>query len=85
VPAIGTALYGFEGKAPGRDRMEMTPPWKCSFCGKSQTEVKKVIAGPGGVYICNECIDLCNDIIVEEIEEKGGPNWWPWHRIETSE
>lgn len=38
---------------------------KCSFCGKSQREVKKLIAGPG-VYICDECIDLCNDIIVEE-------------------
>ncbi len=39
----------------------------CSFCGKSQKEVKKLIAGPG-VYICDECIDLCNDIIVEEKE-----------------
>jgi ATP-dependent Clp protease ATP-binding subunit ClpX len=38
---------------------------KCSFCGKGQKEVKKLIAGPG-VYICDECIDLCNDIIVEE-------------------
>ena len=34
----------------------------CSFCGKSQDEVKKLIAGPS-VYICNECVDLCNDII----------------------
>ena len=39
---------------------------KCSFCGKSQKQVKKLIAGPG-VYICDECIDLCNDIIVEEV------------------
>jgi ATP-dependent Clp protease ATP-binding subunit ClpX len=39
----------------------------CSFCGKSQKEVKKLIAGPG-VYICDECIDLCNDIIIEEKE-----------------
>lgn len=39
----------------------------CSFCGKSQREVKKLIAGPG-VYICDECIELCNDIIVEEEE-----------------
>ena len=39
----------------------------CSFCGKSQKEVKKLIAGPG-VYICDECIDLCNDIIAEERE-----------------
>ena len=40
----------------------------CSFCGKSQHEVRKLIAGPS-VYICNECIDLCNDIILEEINE----------------
>jgi ATP-dependent Clp protease ATP-binding subunit ClpX len=44
--------------------------------------VKKLIAGPGGIYICNECIDLCNDILVEEIEDEGVPNWWPWRRIE---
>ena len=43
----------------------------CSFCGKSQREVKKLIAGPS-VYICDECIDLCNDIIREEVT-KGGP------------
>ena len=41
---------------------------KCSFCGKSQKQVKKLIAGPG-VYICDECIDLCNDIIEEELTE----------------
>ncbi|MCO5112907.1 MAG: ATP-dependent Clp protease ATP-binding subunit ClpX [Bdellovibrionaceae bacterium] len=41
----------------------------CSFCGKSQREVKKLIAGPG-VYICDECIDLCNDIIVEEQDKE---------------
>ncbi|KEY90934.1 ATP-dependent Clp protease ATP-binding subunit [Candidatus Photodesmus blepharus] len=39
----------------------------CSFCGKSQNEVKKLIAGPS-VYICNECVDLCNDIISEEVK-----------------
>ncbi|MBX3261675.1 MAG: ATP-dependent Clp protease ATP-binding subunit ClpX, partial [Labilithrix sp.] len=39
----------------------------CSFCGKSQKEVKKLIAGPT-VYICDECIGLCNDIIAEEVE-----------------
>ena len=37
----------------------------CNFCGKSQKEVKKLIAGPG-VYICDECIELCNDIIYED-------------------
>ena len=41
---------------------------KCSFCGKTQKQVKKLIAGPG-VYICDECIDLCNEIIIEELQE----------------
>jgi len=41
---------------------------KCSFCGKSQKQVKKLIAGPG-VYICDECIELCNDIIAEELAD----------------
>jgi len=43
----------------------------CSFCGKNQTEVNKLIAGPA-VYICNECISLCNEIIEEEIKEEEG-------------
>ena len=41
---------------------------KCSFCGKSQKQVKKLIAGPG-VFICDECIDLCNEIIEEELAD----------------
>ena len=44
-----------------------TDKLNCSFCGKVQDEVKKLIAGPS-VYICNECVDLCNDIIEEEIK-----------------
>lgn len=43
----------------------------CSFCGKSQKEVKKLIAGPN-VYICDECVQLCNDIIAEEVEKESG-------------
>ena len=43
---------------------------KCSFCGKSQKQVKKLIAGPG-VYICDECIDLCNEIVEEELVDTG--------------
>ncbi len=48
---------------------------KCSFCGKSQDQVKKLIAGPG-VYICDECVDLCNEILDEELFE-GGPSATP--------
>jgi ATP-dependent protease Clp ATPase subunit len=42
----------------------------CSFCNKSQSEVAKLVAGPG-VYICNECIDLCNQIISQELDRNG--------------
>ncbi len=45
----------------------------CSFCGKSQHEVRKLIAGPS-VFICDECIELCNDIVQEELPESGEPN-----------
>ena len=47
---------------------ESTDLLKCSFCGKSQKQVRKLIAGPG-VYICDECIELCNEIIEEELSE----------------
>ena len=42
----------------------------CSFCGKSQHEVKKLIAGPS-VFICDECIELCNDIVRDEVPTEG--------------
>jgi hypothetical protein len=47
-------------------------PLQCSFCGKTQREVRKLIAGPT-VYICDECISLCNDIIAEESESATPP------------
>ena len=56
-------LYGKKSTTTGN--------YRCSFCGKSQEEVKKLIAGPS-VYICDECIELCNEIMVEEwAQEKG--------------
>jgi len=51
-----------------KDQKDHATPLKCSFCGKGQDEVKKLIAGPS-VFICNECVDLCNEIIAEEWEE----------------
>ena len=45
----------------------------CSFCGKSHSEVKKLIAGPG-VYICNECIEVCSTILQKEFAEEGQPD-----------
>ena len=50
------------------EKKEQGAPLKCSFCGKGQDEVKKLIAGPS-VFICNECVDLCNEIIAEEWED----------------
>jgi hypothetical protein len=41
----------------------------CSFCGKSQEQVEKVIAGPNGVYICNECVALCDDILDQQLTD----------------
>lgn len=49
---------------------------RCSFCGKNQHQVKKLVAGPG-VYICEECVDLCCEIFAEEI-----PEIWKWRRTE---
>ena len=43
---------------------------RCSFCNKSQSQVKKLIAGPAGVYICDECVEICEDILEEELEEE---------------
>ena len=40
----------------------------CSFCGKSEAQVEKLIAGPGDVHICNECVVLCNEIIFDELD-----------------
>lgn len=53
----------------GSKKIEGSSNLKCSFCGKNQREVKKLIAGPT-VYICDECIELCNDIIAEEYERE---------------
>ncbi len=50
--------------------LSKTPQFRCSFCGKSQDQVRKLIAGPE-VYICDECIGLCNEIILEELDDDG--------------
>ncbi|HEY5540401.1 MAG TPA: ATP-dependent Clp protease ATP-binding subunit ClpX, partial [Coriobacteriia bacterium] len=47
----------------------------CSFCGKPQRQVRKLIAGPDGVYICDECVDLCNDIVDEETEAEAAESF----------
>ena len=50
---------------------------RCSFCGKNQDQVRKMIAGTNGVYICDECIELCSEILEEELgnEEEERPDF----------
>ena len=43
---------------------------RCSFCGKTENQVHKMIAGPGGAYICDACVDICAEIIEEELEKE---------------
>ena len=52
---------------------KITGEIRCSFCNKTQDQVRKLIAGPGGVYICDECVDICADIIEEEFEDENEP------------
>ena len=48
---------------------------RCSFCNKTQSQVRKLIAGPNGTYICDECVDVCAEIIEEEMEFENGGDW----------
>ncbi len=52
-------------------RQERRRYTRCSFCGKGQDQVKKLVAGPG-VYICNSCIELCNEVLAEDARVGGG-------------
>jgi hypothetical protein len=56
----------------------------CSFCNKSQVDVAKLVAGPG-VFICNECVDLCNQIIMDELDRKNGPPAFADPPLDTQE
>ena len=47
---------------------------RCSFCGKTEEQVRKLIAGPEGVYICDECVEICSEIISEEFFDDYAPN-----------
>lgn len=56
----------YERMEKERTMREEKPAYQCSFCGRSAAEVRRMIAGPNRVYICNECVDLCNQIIAKE-------------------
>lgn len=58
-------------KGEGKGSVGKRVKYKCSFCGKQQQQVRRLIAGPGGVYICDECIALCNGIISKEQAKAG--------------
>ena len=59
--------------------------YRCSFCGKSQEQVERLIAGPGGVFICNECVALCQEIIQEEHVSQCAPEHAPAQRATEQE
>ena len=65
VAAVKKGLDSYVGPGRQRRRKRGRADLACSFCGKSQKQASKLIAGPG-VYICDECIDLCNEILAEE-------------------
>ena len=67
---VAMSMWSFLRKG-GSDEAESSPDkiLRCSFCSKTQHDVRKLIAGPT-VYICEECVDLCNDILAEEFREK---------------
>lgn len=54
---------------------------RCSFCNKTQSQVRKLIAGPNGAYICDECIDVCSEIIEEELDFEYQKKWNPFSEI----
>ena len=64
---------------PG-SRRSRTQQCSCSFCGKNQEQVRRLVAGPGSVYICDECIQLCHEILQEEVVERGGAKA-PFQRV----
>jgi hypothetical protein len=64
-------------KPPPEAQKPKGPVLRCSFCNKSQRDVRKLIAGPN-VYICDECVDICNDILAEDRKDMPPPDpEWP--------
>ena len=53
-------------------RINQSDKIRCSFCNKTQDQVHKLIAGPAGIFICDECIETCNDILEEEMQDYAG-------------
>jgi ATP-dependent Clp protease ATP-binding subunit ClpX len=62
-------------------RRSRSQQYSCSFCGKSQEQVRRLIAGPGSVYICDECVQLCHEILNEEAVHRTGSGKVPFQRV----
>ena len=56
---------------------------RCSFCGKRQEQVKRMMSGPNDVYICNECVELCNSLIREDMYDSGAPEYHDPEKLPT--
>ena len=56
---------------------------RCSFCGKRQEQVKRMMSGPNGVYICNECVELCNSLISEDLYDSASPRYHDPEKLPT--
>ena len=70
--AAATPATAAEGAGATKPRAGKRSGYRCSFCGKDQKQVRRLIAGPGGVFICDECVALCNNIIAEHERESAG-------------
>jgi transcriptional regulator with PAS, ATPase and Fis domain len=60
------------------------PQLRCSFCGKSESEIRKLVAGPGGIHICNECVEVCQVLMHGEdtaLSRSFNPKTWPKERL----
>ncbi len=70
--AAAATPAGESGSTAAKPRAGKRVQYRCSFCGKEHLQVRRLIAGPGGIYICNECVDKCNEIMVEHEREAAG-------------
>ncbi len=59
--------------------------YRCSFCSKPQEKVQRLVAGPGGVYICNECVALCDEIMTDEVQAADTQPVTQWSTLDVAD